>query len=106
MYGGKKFEFKKVSSLPAASPYPLIEELGKLESIDPRALVKNARTFLSKYGVTRTPELKNYEGPRYKKDPSDKCPCIFLLGNPYCFKRKVGKKYSNIIVSQVFSTFI
>jgi len=103
MYGGTKFEFKKENNLPAASPYPLIEELGKLESIDPRVFVKNVRSFLSKYGVTKAPALKYYEGPRYKKDPSDKCPSIFLLGNPYRFVRKRGNTSSPIIVSQVWN---
>jgi hypothetical protein len=103
MHGGTKFEFKKAGSLPAASPYPLIEELGKLEGIDPRIFVKNAGTFLSRYGVTRAPTLKYYEGPRYKKDPADKCPAIFLLGNPYRFVRAFGKESIRIIVSQVWN---
>jgi len=103
MYGGTKFEFKKVNNLPAASPYPLIEEFAELESIDPSILVKNVRTFLSKYGVTKAPALRYYEGPRHKKDPSDKCPSIFLLGNPYRFVRKRGNTSSTIIVSQVWN---
>ena len=103
MYGGTKFEFKKMGDLPAPSPYPLIEELAKLESIDPRTFVKSARTFLSRYGVTKAPALKYYEGPRFKKDPADKCPSIFLLGNPYRFVRSTGNKSITIIVAQVWN---
>jgi hypothetical protein len=106
MYGGTKFEFKKAANLPAASPYPLIEELGKLEGIDPRTFVKNARTFLSRYGVTKAPALKYYEGPRYQKDPADKCPSIFLLGNPYRFVRETVDKSIRIVVSQVWNRWI